>query len=72
MAVEAFNTKRLVDCCTYLEQAWKIYNNPRIGHFVPILLKSVAGSNMQEKEKKHLTALLKAYPRIEVQTVAAR
>jgi hypothetical protein len=72
MAVEAFNTKRLVDCCTYLEQSWKIYNNPRIGHFVPILLKSVAGSNMQEKEKKHLTALLKAYPRIEVQTVAAR
>lgn len=72
-AVEAFNAKKLSECCDYLEQAWKIYDNARIGHFVPVLLKKVMGNDRIPKEdKEHLITLLKSYRGIGQQAIAAR
>lgn len=71
-AVEAFKAKRLSDCCNLLEQAWKIYDNPRISYFVPILLKSISGSSESQDEKDRMIAVLKSYHGIGLQAIAAR
>lgn len=71
-AVEAFKAKQLLDCCALLERAWKVYDNPRIGHFVPVLLKSVLGSSIPQEDKDRLTSVLKSYHGVGWQAIAAR
>jgi len=58
LSVESFHRNDLVASCEYLQNAWKIYDNPRIEEFKPILIRSVLKSALSEKQKDNLTALL--------------
>jgi hypothetical protein len=60
-AVESFHKNDLIASCQYLQHAWKIYNNPRIEEFAPILERSVLKSQLSEKQKINLTELLKSH-----------
>ncbi len=60
-AVEAFNKNELNQCCQYLEQAWKIYDNERIEFFIPILLHSIEISQLGKSEKEKLSVLIQAH-----------
>ena len=60
-AVEAFNKNQLSECCFYLEQAWKIYDNPRIEAFAPILLRSIVASELDDQSKEKLTTTLQTH-----------
>lgn len=60
-AVDAFHRNDLAASCQYLESAWKIYDNPRIEEFVPILARSIIRSTLSEQEKNNLTQLLKSH-----------
>lgn len=71
-AVEAFNKNELTDCCLYLEQAWKIYDNPRIEVFTPILLHSIEVSSLDQSSKERLTLLLRNHQQSGVHSIASR
>ena len=61
LAVESFHRNDLVASCQYLQNAWKIYDNPRIEEFTPILARSIFKSQLSEKQKVDLTELLKSH-----------
>jgi len=46
-AVESYNKNQFSECCFYLELAWKIYDNPRIEAFAPLLLRSIVASELE-------------------------
>ncbi len=71
-AVEAFNKNELSNCCLYLEQAWKIYDNPRIEAFTPILLHSIEASSLDESSKEKLTLLLRNHQQSAFHSLASR
>lgn len=71
-AVEAFNKSDLISCCSYLEQAWKIYDNPRIEVFTPILIHSIESSQMENMTKEKLTSLLRAHQQSSFRSLASR
>ncbi|MBI3482873.1 MAG: hypothetical protein HY015_07855 [Bacteroidetes bacterium] len=71
-AVEAFNKNELINCCVYLEQAWKIYDNPRIEIFTPILLHSIEASSLNESSKEKLTLLLRNHQQSAFHSLASR
>lgn len=60
-AVETFNKNQLSECCFYLEQAWKIYDNPRIEAFAPILMRAIAASQLDSKSKEGLSSPLRTH-----------
>ncbi len=59
LAVESFHKNDLIASCQYLKSAWRIYDNPRIDEFAPILTRSVMRSHLNETQKKNLAELLK-------------
>jgi len=61
LAVESFHRNDLIASCQYLQNAWKIYDNPRVEEFTPILARSVLKSQLSEKQKDDLTELLKSH-----------
>jgi hypothetical protein len=61
LAVDSFHKNDLVASCEYLRNAWKIYDNPRIDEFTPILTRSIWKSQLSEKQKDNLTELLKSH-----------
>ena len=61
LAVESFHRNDLVASCQYLQNAWKIYDNPRIEEFTPILAKVILKSQLSENQKINLTELLKSH-----------
>lgn len=71
-AVETFNKNQLGECCFYLEQAWKIYDNPRIEAFAPILLRSIEVSQLDNDSKEKLTAKLQAHLQSTFYPIASR
>lgn len=71
-AVEAFNKNDLISCCSYLEQAWKIYDNPRIEAFTPILIHSIESSQLESSSKEKLTSLLRAHQQSSFHSLASR
>jgi hypothetical protein len=71
-AVVSFNKNDLVSSCSYLEQAWKIYDNQRIEVFAPILLHAIAASQMERPEKEKLIQLIYGHQRASLHTVASR
>jgi hypothetical protein len=71
-AVEAFNQNDLRNCCLYLEQAWKIYDNQRIEVFAPILLHSIETSKMDMPLKEKLIGLIQAHQQSSLHTIASR
>jgi len=60
LAVESFHNNDLVASCHYLLGASKIYDNPRIEEFAPILTRFIRKSQLSENQKESLTAMLKA------------
>ena len=72
LAVEAYNKKDFFACGGYLEKAWKIYDNPRIERFIPILIHSIhTTASMDRSQKERLMMLLKSYPTKSMPTLAA-
>jgi hypothetical protein len=71
-AVETFNKNQLMECCYYLEQAWKIYDNPRIEAFAPILLRSIEASELSHESKEKLTAILQTHLQSAAYPIASR
>jgi len=61
LSVESFHRNDLVASCQYLQNAWKIYDNPRIEEFKPILARSILNSQLSEKQKDNLTELLRSH-----------
>jgi hypothetical protein len=61
LAVESFHRNDLEASCQYLQNAWKIYDNPRIEEFTPILTRSILKSQLSEKQKDSLTELLRSH-----------
>lgn len=61
LAVASFHRSDLIASCQYLQNAWKIYDNPRIEEFKPILARSIMNSQLTEKQKDNLTDLLKSH-----------
>jgi hypothetical protein len=61
LAVESFHKNDFESSCAYLQNAWKIYDNPRIDEFTPILARSILKSQLSETQKDHLTELLKSH-----------
>ncbi|HEV8512468.1 MAG TPA: hypothetical protein VGQ59_04300 [Cyclobacteriaceae bacterium] len=61
LAVESFHRNDLIASCQYLQNAWKIYDNPRIEEFKPILARSILNSGLSEKQKDNLTELLRSH-----------
>jgi hypothetical protein len=61
LAVESYHKNELIASCQYLQSAWKIYDNPRIDEFTPILTRSVMRSQLDEIQKKSLAELLKSH-----------
>jgi len=60
-AVETFNKNRFTESCLYLEQAWKIYDNPRIEAFAPILMRSIEASELDNQTKEKLSSVLRSH-----------
>ena len=50
-AVKAFNDKQLVEAVQYLDQAFVLYQSPRIDEFSKILLLSVSESDLDQEAK---------------------
>jgi len=71
-AVETFNKSQFSECCFFLEQAWKIYDNPRIEAFAPILLRSIEASKLDPESKEKLTATLQAHLQSTAYPIASR
>jgi uncharacterized protein (DUF2164 family) len=71
-AVVSFNKNDLRNCCSYLEQAWKIYDNQRIEVFTPILLSAIVESKMEKSEKEKLIQLIQAHQQNSLHTIASR
>lgn len=61
LAVDAYHRNDLVASCGYLESAWKIYDNPRIEEFAPILSRSIMRSELSSLQKDHLMLRLKSH-----------
>jgi hypothetical protein len=61
-AISLFHQNKLEASCQNLKNAWEIYDNPRIGEFVPILKQSIGQSHLDDKSKGDLIATLNAYP----------
>jgi hypothetical protein len=61
LAVQSYHKNELTASCQYLQSAWKIYDNPRIDEFSPILSRSVMKSDLDEDQKARLTGLLKSH-----------
>lgn len=60
-AVETFNKNQFAESCFYLEQSWKIYDNPRIEAFAPILMRFIAASALDQSSKEKLSSTLRAH-----------
>jgi hypothetical protein len=71
-AVGAFNRNNLELSCRLLENAWKIYDNPRIDEFTPILIRCILQSNLEETLKQSLVAVLKSHQHRYTNTLATR
>jgi hypothetical protein len=71
-AVEAFNKKDLNNCCLYLDQARKIYDNQRIEIFTPILLHSLEVSQLDKDTKEKLMSLIQAHQQSGLHAIASR
>ena len=71
-AVAAFHKNDLVSSSRHLESAWKIYDNLRIYEFAPILIHSILQSELDERQKANLTAVLKQHLSRSQQTLATR
>jgi hypothetical protein len=71
-AVEAFHKNDLVSCCKYLEEAWKIYDNPRIEGFTPILIHAIATSRLDEIQKEKLVGILSDHQLQAMHSLASR
>ena len=71
-AVEAFNKNDLSNCCLFLEQAWKIYDNQRIEVFAPILLHSIEVSQIEKSSKEKLMRLIQTHQQSSSRTIASR
>jgi hypothetical protein len=61
LAIDSFHRNDFVASCEYLQNAWKIYDNPRIEEFTPILTRSILKSQLSEKQKDNLTEILKSH-----------
>ncbi len=71
-AVDAFHKNDLTACCKQLENAWKIYDNPRIEEFANILIRSISVSGLDETQKENLIAVLKSHQERSVHSLASR
>lgn len=71
-AVETFNKNQLDESCFYLEQAWKIYDNPRIEAFAPILIRSIEASELDRGSKEKLTSALRGHLQSTAYPIASR
>jgi len=71
-AIVAFNKNDLSSCCSYLEKAWKIYDNQRIEIFTPILLHAIAHSQMEKADKEKLIQIIQAHRQSSLHTIAFR
>jgi hypothetical protein len=71
-AVETFHKNHLSECCFYLEQAWKIYDNPRIEAFAPILIRSIEASDLDIAAKERLTSTLRLHLESAAYPIASR
>lgn len=71
-AVETFNKNQLKECCLYLEQAWKIYDNPRIEAFAPILIRSIEASELDKASKEKLMSTLQRHLQSSAYPIASR
>src|SRR5258706_1507870 len=71
-AVDAFHKNDLTACCQQLENAWKIYDNPRIEEFANILIRSISLSSLDENQKENLIATLKAHQGRSFHSLASR
>jgi hypothetical protein len=71
-AVETFNKNQLGECCFYLEQAWKIYDNPRIEAFAPILIRSIETSELDDASKEKFTLTLRMHLQSTAYPIASR
>lgn len=71
-AVVSFHNNDLLASSKYLESAWRIYDNPRIEAFTPILIHSILQSRLDEDQKKNLIAILKSHQSQYSQTLAIR
>ncbi len=72
LAVVAYNKNDLTGCCSYLEQAWKIYDNQRIEAFAPILIHALVKSQMEKSSKEKLIQLIQAHQQTSLHTIASR
>lgn len=72
LAVDSYHRNDLVASCQYLESAWKIYDNPRIEEFAPILTRSIVRSQLSEQQKDNLTQLLKSHVHQNLTALATR
>ena len=71
LAVESFHKNDFIASCEYLQNAWKIYDNPRIEEFKPILARSILNSQLTEKQKDNLTELLRSHVHLNLTALAA-
>jgi len=60
LAVESYHKNDLIASCQYLQCARRIYDNPRIEEFTPILAMSISKSQLSEDQKINLAELLKS------------
>jgi hypothetical protein len=71
-AVQSFNENQLSECCLYLQQAWNIYDNPRIEAFMPILIHSIEVSSLDSESKEKLIATLRLHQQSSAHQIASR
>ena|SRR5258705_4994131 len=72
LAVDSYHRNDLVASCQYLQSAWKIYDNPRIEEFAPILARTIGTSQLSEEQKDSLTQLLKSHVHQNLTALAIR
>ncbi|MGC4023264.1 MAG: hypothetical protein QM734_15620 [Cyclobacteriaceae bacterium] len=62
-SVDAFHKKDLIASCSFLQKAWRVYENPRIEEFTPILIRTILLSGLDELEKKQMVSVLREHQR---------